>query len=221
MSFTIVDGDSTKMSGKGYILGQNLDTDSAYLVSTGQLSEFQAAELKNSYDGYVLRIVGFNSVLSYTEGNIEAICLHSRGIDGGQCAGIKHSAIENEGERWGMWTTNAQLDDAMNGSTALQGVDNSSHWYNIEAAYPLDAALGGEWQQLKFQPKEAQGYTNDYRWSPHDGAITDVFGYYYEFNGSSYRYVMGETNIRLIGALAGVADGVLALAVACLLTVAF
>ena len=70
---------------------------------------------------------------------------------------------------------------------------------------PLDASLGGQWRLKKWLPKQADEYENDYRWSTADtpyetseipqgfsrfdmiDCVSDVQGFYYEWNGSYHR----------------------------------
>ena len=89
------------------------------------ITEEQAAEWKQKYDGYQLQIDGYDSVNYFLTGNIEAICMHSRIVGGGHCAGLKYTTKTNVGEPWGIWFTTEQFIAAKDFDEELQGVDIS------------------------------------------------------------------------------------------------
>ena len=124
--------------------------------------------MKDKYDGYQLQIDGYNSVNYFLEGNIEAICMHSRTIGGGHCIGLEYSWNTNVGELWGIWFTSDQFIKARDDEVELKGVDISDSLENVRETKVLDASLGGQWRISKWQPKQADYYDNDWRWSPAD-----------------------------------------------------
>ena len=182
-----------------------------------KITILQADNMKDMYDGYQLQIDGYNSVNYFLGGNIEAICLHSRSIGGGHCIGLEYSSDEdriNEGDLWGIWFTSDQFDEARDDEKELKGVNISDQLENVIETEPLDASLGGQWRISKWLPKQAEVYDNDYRWSPADTPLktslaatarresavqcnSDIQGFYYEWNGSTYRIVIDDNYVCL------------------------
>ena len=76
-------------------------------VVNGDMTPERGEQMKEMYDGYQIQVDGYNSVNYYLNGNIEGICLHSRKVGGGHCAGLKYIKKDNEGEPWGLWFTTA------------------------------------------------------------------------------------------------------------------
>ena len=157
------------------------------------------------------------SVNYFLPGNIEAICMHSATVGGGHCIGLKYSsdtARYDEGDPWGIWFTSDAFYDSRDNDAELVGVDISSSLTNVRETEPLDASLGGQWRLSRWQPKKAEVYDNDYRWSPLDtppktelaanarreSAVhcnSDIQGFYYEWNGSYYRVVLDDNFVCL------------------------
>ena len=112
MSFEIIEGSYKNTGGSGFLIGyNNFDDILDRMVSQDPpiLTQEEADEMARKYDGYQLQIDGYDSVNYFLAGNIEAICMHSRIVGGGHCAGLKYTTKTNVGEPWGIWFTTEQF----------------------------------------------------------------------------------------------------------------
>ena len=128
MSFEIIKGSYKNTGGSGFLIGyNNFDDILDRMVSQDPpiLTQEEADDMALKYDGYQLQIDGYDSVNYFLAGNIEAICMHSRNVGGGHCAGLKYTTTTNVGEPWGIWFTTEQFIAAKDFDEELQGVDIS------------------------------------------------------------------------------------------------
>ena len=96
MSFEIIKGTWKNTGGSGFLLGfKNFSSIVDKMVVNEEITPEEAVDMEAKYDGYQLQIDGYDSVNYYLNGNIEAICMHSRTVGGGHCAGLKYNATGN------------------------------------------------------------------------------------------------------------------------------
>ena len=181
MSFEIIDSSSRATGGDGYLIGHDLWNEFALGVAYGQFNEEDAREYIEKYDGYTLQIYGYNSVVSWTPGAVEGICMQSDSAGGGHCGGVKHTDDEDIAVPWGIWFNSSDYYRARGGrDTELAGIDISNQWWktNHSDDEDIDAALNASWRISKFLPIHAAEYENDFRWSRKDN-LNNINGFFY------------------------------------------
>ena len=119
------DRDVRLSNSKGWLIGKQLEETLDFQIDWEQLTPSQAVYWMDNSDGYSLTIDISDSVVSWNEGTIEAICFQADYADGAECIGIKHTAVEDVGEPWGLWVELSDFQNTYDNGEALVGISTS------------------------------------------------------------------------------------------------
>lgn len=133
----------------------------------------QRSTLQGGYDGYRLQFSHYNMVraVNDTTNDTNAICLTSADSEGAICAGIYYDG--SSVKVWGRFVSKETFAAATTSPfTEPTGTDISSSLYlqdpSLDTTVTITGAAATSWTVYRFQPNEAESYTNDYRFDPTD-----------------------------------------------------